>query len=181
MRLVTGEPITLPSEAEYEKAFGWDVAASGLDPARKDVYPWQQDNRHDFNYWFSRDGNTVQALEARAGAYRQLMEQTARRVADSALYQGVGFGWQWTRERYNELESKYNRFEHAAVQYRQVEERQVFEYKDWNDLSSRYFSVRGAPDQLGGPGTVTRRFALSPLRGYVECGFRCVSSPAGAM
>jgi formylglycine-generating enzyme required for sulfatase activity len=181
LRLMTGEPITLPSEAEYEKAFGWDIAGGGLDHLYKHVYPWQGDNCSDFNYWFSRDGNTVQSLEARAGAYKQLLKQTTRRVAGAKLYQGVGFGWQWTRERYNELESKYNRFEHATVQSRQIDNQTVYEYKDWNDLSSRYFSVRGAPDQLGGPGTVTRRFALSPLRGYVECGFRCVSSPAGAM
>lgn len=180
-RLTTGQPITLPSEAEYEKAFGWDLTTARIDFAAKHVYPWQGGNNHDFNYWFSRDGNSVKALEARAGAYRELLSNTARVIGQARLVQGVGFGWQWTRERYNELESKYNRFEHAAISSRELDGQRIFEYKDWSDANSRYFAVRGAPDQLGGPGTVTRRFALSPLRGYSECGFRCVSSAAGAL
>ena len=180
LRLQTGLPITLPSEAEYEKAFGWSGGEQLLRSA-KFVYPWQGHNEQDFNYWFSRDGMSLQALEARPPAYRELMDSSARLIDGKRLFQGLGFGWQWTRERFNELERKYNRFEHAGVMKHQVDGETVCEYKDCVDLNARFFAVRGAPDQLGGPGTVTRRFALNPLRGYGECGFRCVASEAGAM
>lgn len=179
VRLLTGEPVGLPSEAEYEKAFGWDLAGSGLDPRRKHVFPWQGGCDLDFNHWFSREGERVEQLQARAAGYRSLLEDTARPLGTAKLYQGLGFGWQWTRERFSELERKYNRFELAALRRRQCEGRTVVEYRDCTDRSWRYAAVRGAPDQLGGPGTVTRRFALSPLRGSSDCGFRCVISPAG--
>ncbi len=179
MRLTTGRGYVLPSEAEYEKAFGWALDGTTLDPVRKHIYPWQTTSELDFNQWFSRDGHSIQTLEARAAAYRGLLEETARVIGNQKLYQGLGFGWQWTRERFNELERKYNRFEHAGCRRRRVEQVEVCEYQDCVDAQSRYFAVRGAPDQLGGPGTVTRRFALSPLRGYQECSFRCVIGPAG--
>ncbi len=182
LRLVTNEPVILPSEAEYEKAFGWDTSVTNLNKDAKHIFPWQGHNVKDFNFWFSRDGSSVKSLEARVGAYQDLMKETSRTVATGGtLYQGIGFGWQWTRERYNELESKYNRFEQATAVRRSEEDETLYDYIECNDLNCRYFSVRGAPDQLGGAGTVTRRYALSPLRGYAECGFRCVASPAGAM
>lgn len=181
LRLATGQPMSLPSEAEYEKAFGWDTAVSTLEHCGKHVYPWQDHNQQDFNYWFSRDGSSLQSLEARPAAYRELLEASARISNGKRLYQGLGFGWQWTRERFNELERKYNRFDHAGVNRHKQNDVVIYEYKDVNDLNCRYFAVRGAPDQLGGPGTVTRRFALNPLRGYAECGFRCVAGKAGEL
>lgn len=179
LRLTTGKPVTLPSEAEYERAFGWPSESVPLQPELKHVYPWQAHNDQDFNYWFSRDGTSLLALEARPAAYRELMEASSRPVGDARLYQGLGFGWQWTRERFNELERKYNRFEFAGVRSWDIDGVRVSEYKDCVDHTCRFFTVRGAPDQLGGPGVVTRRFALNPLRGSRECGFRCVTSPAG--
>lgn len=179
LRLVTEKPVALPSEAEYEKAFGWDIAGTALDVSRKHLFPWQGTSDLDFNHWFSREGERVEQLQARVAGYRKLLEETARPVGDQRLYQGLGFGWQWTRERFNELERKYNRFDLAALRRRTQEGRTVLEYRDCTDRTWRTMAVRGAPDQLGGPGTVTRRFALSPLRGCGECGFRCVISPAG--
>lgn len=179
LRVRTGLSFVLPSEAEYEKAFGWVLEGEELTPARKHIYPWQGVNTLDFNQWFSRDGHSVRALESRAAAYRALLEDTARPIGAQKLYQGLGFGWQWTRERFSELERKYNRFSHAGCLRRRLGQLTVHTYQDCVDVHCRYFAVRGAPDQLGGPGTVTRRFALSPLRGYEECGFRCVVSAAG--
>ena len=156
---MTGQPYSLPSEAEYEKAFGWSETDE-LSAKGKLVYPWQQHNDYDFNYWFSRDGTSIKSLEARPAAYRELVETSAREFAGGKrLFHGLGFGWQWTRERFNELERKYNRFEHAGVDRRQVDEHTVHNYQDCTDTSCRFFAARGAPDQLGGPGAVTRRFA----------------------
>ena len=177
MRISTDQPYALPSEAEYEKAFGWVAEDSGDMHARKHVYPWQTHSEVDFHGYFARQSTTD--LEAKATAYRQLLDDTARETAHGTLYQGVGFGWQWTRERYSELESKYNRFQRSTTTKNHGSK--AFNYVDCVDRECRFFCVRGSPDQLGGPGTVTRRFALSPLRGYIECGFRCVISAAGEM
>jgi len=183
VRMTTKLPVVLPSEAEYEKAFSWDLAGGdALTAERKHIYPWQGRNTLDFNQWFSRDGHSLQTIEARAAAYQKLLEDTARVIGTTGkLYQGLGFGWQWTRERFNEFERKYNRFEHAGCLKRTLQGKTICEYRDVGDHNCSFFAVRGAPDQLGGPGTVTRRFALFPLRGYSECGFRCVVSPAGEL
>jgi formylglycine-generating enzyme required for sulfatase activity len=173
-RLSLGEDITLPSEAEWEKAFGWDAAGSGLDPARKHLFPWQARHQGDFNQFFSREGERVEQLHAKLAGWKKLMEETARDLPGGRLHQGLGFGWQWTREPFNELERKYNRFSHAAWPRRNEGGVTIHRWCDAADRAARAYTVRGAPDQLGGPGTVTRRFALSPLRGYAECGFRCV-------
>jgi formylglycine-generating enzyme required for sulfatase activity len=182
MRMTTQQPVVLPSEAEYEKAFSWVLeGGDNLVPERKHIFPWQGRNTLDFNQWFSRDGHSLQAIEARAAAYQKLLDDTARPVGAGKLYQGLGFGWQWTRERFNDHERKYNRFDSAGCMKRELHGRTVYEYSNVGDQNLSFFAVRGAPDQLGGPGTVTRRFALFPLRGYSECGFRCVVSLAGEL
>ena len=184
LRIETGEAFSLPSEAEYEKAFSWDMCSeTESSHDRNHVYPWQQQSKSDFHSFFSRQG--ISDLEAKATAYKQLINDTSRETPDGKLFQGVGFGWQWTRERYSELEVKYNRFERRTSGMIQIPVdgavQQGHPYKDCVDRDCRFFCVRGAPDQLGGPGTVTRRFALSPLRGYLECGFRCVVAEAGEL
>lgn len=179
LRISLGQPVLLANEAEYEKAFGWTLDGSELTAARKHIFPWQGRSPHDFNQWFSKDGSSIATFEARAKAYHKLLDDTARQIDGRSLHQGLGFGWQWTRERFDDRERKYIRFEHAGCLRRQVAGRTVFEYRDCTDQGCAFFAVRGAPYQLGGPGTVTRRFALYPLRGYAECGLRCVIGAAG--
>ncbi|MGE3851295.1 MAG: hypothetical protein AB7K09_06110, partial [Planctomycetota bacterium] len=87
-----------------------------------------------------------------------------------------------TEDRYQETETGYNRFENNLQNQRQDiratpggQRVPVFDYfapgfnPDWS-----FFVCRGAPEILGGPATTTRRFAVMPLRGYAQVGFRWV-------
>ncbi len=184
--------VTLPNEAEFERAASWprDVvderpAEVMVDPRMKDVFPWQRTSEHDFNYYFGREGQELDTLYSNKRRYQQVLEQTARVVSNNEkLYMLLGYGWQWTLDRFQQNERKYNRFE--DIDYRRYTERkykdvdrtdrplEVFLYEANKNQKNSYFVARGAPDIIGGPGLTTRRFALYPLRGYHNVGFRWV-------
>ncbi len=186
-----GMVIELPNEAEYERAASWPAQESVqdkeeivLDPTVKDLLPWQRHNDKDFNYYFGNEGKEVQEYYvANRPKYEELLSETARKVGDDQLlYHLTGFGWQWTSDRYDERERKYNRF--ASTEYplyedipcklNNEEQVKVYEYEPNRNVGSSYFVMRGAPDVLGGPGLVTRRYSAYPLRGYRRVGFRWV-------
>lgn len=185
-----GEVIQLPSEAEYERTASWPAEDSiegkkeaVLDPGAKDLLPWQGHNDKDFNYHFGNEGKEVDEFyAANRQKYEELLSETARKAGDDVLYQLTGFGWQWVCDRYDEGERKYNRFESAEypifedIPGRFADGRpvKVYDYEPNRNVRSSYFVMRGAPDILGGPGLVTRRYSAYPLRGYRKVGFRWV-------
>ncbi len=184
--------VTLLNEAEYERAAGWprDVVDERppevmVDGRMKDIFPWQRTTEHDFNYFFGREGQELETLYSNKRRYQQVLESTARIVSNTEkLYMLLGFGWQWTQDRFNENERKYNRFQ--DIDYRRYTDKvykdvdrtdqalEVFLYESNKNQKNSYFVARGAPDIIGGPGLTTRRFALYPMRGYHNVGFRWV-------
>jgi formylglycine-generating enzyme required for sulfatase activity len=190
----TGLKVTLPNEAQYERAASWSGAPEPdgdpvpLDPRKKHIFPWESQEDlefHDFNYHFGQQGQDMENYFFKhQGEYNELMESTAKVHPDgSRIYMLLGWGWQWTVDRYAEEELKYNRFDprnypiYKNRTYKDVvadEAATVFKYRPNANIESSYFVVRGAPDVIGGPGTTTRRFALNPLRGYRNVGFRFV-------
>jgi formylglycine-generating enzyme required for sulfatase activity len=189
---LTGLKVTLPNEAQFERAASWPdgPAPEGdpveLDPRKKFIFPWEsQESRefHDFNYYFGQAGQDMENyFYKHQGEYRELLENTAKVDPDGGkIYMLLGWGWQWTVDRYAEEELKYSRFDprnYPLLKDRTYRDTQayknvtVFKYRPNADIESSYFVVRGAPDVIGGPGTTTRRFALNPLRGYRNVGFR---------
>jgi formylglycine-generating enzyme required for sulfatase activity len=180
--------IQLPNEAEYERAASWpaeELPEGGkeivLDPAEKALLPWQKRNDKDFNYYFGNEGKEVdEYYVANRAKYEELLEETARGAGEETLYHLTGFGWQWTLDRYDERERKYNRFESAeypvyeerACKLKDGQQVKVYDYEPNRNVRSSYYVMRGAPDVLGGPGLVTRRYSAYPLRGYRKVGFR---------
>jgi len=185
-----GMLIQLPNEAEYERAASWpaennveDKEEISLAPRSKDMLPWQRRNEKDFNYYFGNEGKEVDEFYvANRPKYDELLEETAREVNDDKLYHLTGFGWQWTSDRYDEGERKYNRFkstehpicENVTCKLETGSKVKVYEYDPNRNVQNSYFVMRGAPDVLGGPGLVTRRYSAYPLRGYRKVGFRWV-------
>jgi len=188
---VTGTNLTLPNEAQFERASSWpieDPPSGGgplrLDSRKKLLFPWQDHCPHDFNFFFAREGFEIEGYyQKNAEAYRQLMEQTARRLGDGrSIYQLQGFGWHWTSDRYSETERKYNRFDDPEYpRYTAVPciepggaRAKVYHYVPNRNPKDSFIVLRGSPDVLGGPGLTTRRYAAYPLRGYVNVGYRLV-------
>jgi formylglycine-generating enzyme required for sulfatase activity len=190
----TGVKATLPNEAQFERAAGWpgeaepDGSPVELDPGKKFLFPWESQEKtefHDFNYYFGQQGQDMENYFFKHQKdYNELLENTAKVHPDgNKIYMTLGWGWQWTVDRYAEEELKYSRFDPRNYplcrdrQYRDVaadKDATVFKYRPNANIESSYFVVRGAPDVIGGPGTTTRRFALNPLRGYRNVGFRFV-------
>jgi formylglycine-generating enzyme required for sulfatase activity len=182
--------VGLPDEAEYERASSWpaedtieDKEEVILDPAQKDLLPWQRHNDKDFNYYFGNEGKEIEDYYyANRPEYEELLRETARHVNEELLHHLCGFGWQWTSDRYDEKERKYNRFETTEYpEYKDIpcklkdgQSVKVYDYEPNRNVRSSYFVMRGAPDVLGGPGLVTRRYSAYPLRGYRKVGFRWV-------
>lgn len=190
---LTGSLVTLPNEAEYERASSWPVTAGLLDgrkvlldPREKDLFPWQKEDPGDFHSYFGRVGEDLQNYYvADRTAYEQLVKDTSRKIARrDRLYQLEGFGWQWTVDRLNEDEIRYSRFKDPG--YRRYRgkpckivddpkgEVEVFDYRPNPKVDSPYFVLKGSPDVLGGAGITPRRYGAFPLRGYPNVGLRLV-------
>ncbi|MHC5035963.1 MAG: formylglycine-generating enzyme family protein [Planctomycetota bacterium] len=187
--------VTLPDEAEFERAAGWPLEGLPsqepfivVDPYRKSIFPWYVPGDGefcDFNYFFGQEGRTLKEFYFHNDKeYQKLLEATAKRAPDGQdIYQLIGFGWQWTIDRFDPTEHKYNNFDIHNYPMRRAPECRiesggdalpVFEYKPNANMSNSFFVVRGAPDVVGGPGTATRRFSMYPLRGHDNVGFRFV-------
>lgn len=187
---LTEMKVQLTNEAEYERAASWPAEESLegkkeiiLDPTRKDLLPWQRRNDKDFNYYFGHEGKEVSEYYFADGTkYEELLEETAREVPDGLLYHLTGFGWQWTSDRYDERERKYNRFksdeypvyDDIPCKLKNGTQVKVYDYEPNRNVGSSCFVMRGAPDVLGGPGLVTRRYSAYPMRGYRKVGLRWV-------
>jgi formylglycine-generating enzyme required for sulfatase activity len=187
---ITGLDVAIPSEAEYECSASWgaeqNISEKGkivIDPRLKNVLPWENSNDKDFNYFFGQDGKEVDKHYVfNRVEYENLLEETARTVGSDKVYQMVGFGWQWTCDRYDDDERKYNRFESdeyakftkASCKLVDGTKLRVYEYEPNRNVRLAYIVLRGAPDIVGGPGLVTRRFCTYPLRGYPKVSFRWV-------
>lgn len=189
---LTGLDVNLPNEFQFERAASWPadqgVIENGaseirLDPNKKAIFPWEPGNRKDFNYYFGK----IDSLDSyRASDYRKLLSETARKIGkQEKLKMLLGFGWQWTIDRYDDSERKYNRFQSADYPTYYGQEcrlesdpdvtLKVYDYQpDRVPKNRSSFVLRGAPQIVGGPGTTTRRFAAFPLRGYKNVGFRYV-------
>lgn len=190
----SGVKVTLPNEAQFERAACWpgEPDPEGnpcmLDSTKKCIFPWesQKDREfHDYNYYFGQQGQDMENYFLKhQSEYGDLLENTAKLHADgNKIYMLLGWGWQWTVDRYTEEELKYNRFDpknHPVNRDRKFKnaatgkDETVFRFRPNANIESSFFVVRGSPDVIGGPGTTTRRFALNPLRGYRNVGFRYV-------
>ncbi|MHC4600069.1 MAG: SUMF1/EgtB/PvdO family nonheme iron enzyme [Planctomycetota bacterium] len=187
--------VTLPDEADFERAAGWPLEAlpAGekdivVDPFKKSIFPWYgagDSTFYDFNYHFGQEGRTLKEFYFHnEREYQRLLENTAKRSPDGQnIYQMLGFGWQWTIDRYDPSAHKFSNFDVYNYPVLRTplcryepggDPLPVFEYKPNSNMSHSHFVARGAPDVVGGPGTVTRRFSMYPLRGHENVGFRFV-------
>ncbi|MCU0724005.1 MAG: hypothetical protein MUC63_10405 [Planctomycetes bacterium] len=158
------------------------------DPYRKSIFPWHAPGGkefHDYNSFFGQEGRSMETFYFfNRREFQTLLEETAKRAPDGQdVYQLLGFGWQWTCDRYDPVEHKYNRFHPDTYPTcRSLAGRfepegptiPIYQYKPNSNMSHSYFVVRGSPDVVGGPGTTTRRFSVYPMRGYRNVGFRFV-------
>ena len=178
--------VTLPNEAEYERAATWPPEPLNgtkmiLDPKKKDILPWLNRSNHDFHHFFGQEGINLYSKDR----WNDVMEETAREVNGKKIYQLVGFGHQWTVERYNPSDHRYTRlrlpmyprFTRVACYDTNGNKLDVVDYNPYQNQNEWLFVVRGCAEILGGPGLATRRFALPPLRGYPDVGFRWVLKP----
>ena len=186
--------ISLPNEAQYERASSWGAndppredGLLVLDPRRKAIFPWQDHNPNDFNHFFGSEGMQLDNYyEKNRKLYQKLVEDTARLTPTGQRVEQLdGFGWHWICERFDELERKYQRFSpniyplyggRKCVALDQGKEKQVdiYDYQPQVNARFSHFALRGSPEILGGPGLTTRRYAAYPLRGYDNVGFRYV-------
>jgi formylglycine-generating enzyme required for sulfatase activity len=174
MASLTGESVGLPNEAEYERAASWPRdAGEGMDPGKKDLFPWQGHRKENFHAFFGRIGEDLETFyAAHRAAYDQLMEDTSRPVGETErLYMLEGYGWHWTCDRLDDDEIRYSRFRDPGYR-RYREDPEVFDYRPNTKLESTHFVLKGSPQILGGPGVTPRRYSAFPLRGYDNVGFR---------
>ena len=193
---VTGQMVTLPNEAEYERASSWPRNAGRvrgkrilLDPSDKDLLPWQRARPDDFHSFFGRIGEDIEHFYVSdQSAYQGLVRDTSRRISDEErLYMMEGFGWQWTTDRLDDTEVRYSRF--VDPRYRKWEAKpcrligngngniDVYDYRPNTRIESSHFVLKGSPEILGGPGLTTRRYSAFPLRAYPNVGFRIAMHP----
>ncbi|MGE0435217.1 MAG: SUMF1/EgtB/PvdO family nonheme iron enzyme, partial [Planctomycetota bacterium] len=175
----SGWLVKLPSEAEYERSaswpqHGWEPQAElECRPDAKALFPWEPEpqagddpgelkNILDFSAFFGDQAKSLDGYYYQNKArLAQLLEDTARHVqgedgSPDQIEMLLGFGWQWTEDRYQETETGYNRFENNLQNQRQdIRATQggqrvpVFDYfapgfnPDWS-----FFVCRGAPEIL---------------------------------
>ena len=189
---VTEEELSLPNEAQYERASSWPIKPPPepgkpipANPKPKMIFPWQDHCPHDFNYFFGREGFEIEGYYQKSRkTYDELMENTARRADEThKIYQTEGFGWHWTCDRYSPTELKYGRFKDpdyprykdAPCLDKNKQRVEVFRYAPNRNPRDSYTVLKGSPDVIGGPGVTTRRYAAYPFRGYRNVGFRLVA------
>jgi formylglycine-generating enzyme required for sulfatase activity len=187
---LTGEELSLPNEAQYERASSWPAEGMPPDgkpvklmPQKKLIFPWQDHCPNDFNYFFGREGFEIEGYYRKnRKSYEELMENTARRLDGQAIYQLEGFGWHWTCDRYSDTELKYSRFSDPDYPHftdvpclvAPGKRAEVYHYVPNRNPGDSFVVLKGSPDVVGGPGLTTRRYAAYPLRGYGNVGFRLV-------
>ena len=177
--------ITLPNEAEYECAATWTPeplegkTEIRLDPRKKSVLPWLDRHKGEFHQYFGMDGTNLYAKKW----FNNVMEKTARHLNDERIYQLVGFGGQWTIDRYKPGDSRYQHLlspgyprygEIKCLDEEGKKELDVIDFHPYQSEDASLYIVRGCSEITGGPGLATRRFAFYPLRGYAKTGFRWV-------
>ena len=117
-----GEIVTLPTEAELERAASWpadrkdDQRADGppLDSSPKDIFPWQRRSELDFHDYFGGESKELQHYMTSRSEYERLVEATSRPARDDRIEMLLGFGWHWTADRFDEDERRYSRFADGA-------------------------------------------------------------------
>ncbi len=191
---VSGHDVSLPNEAEFERAGSWPVESPAeengsisLDPTVKCVFPWQEHNGKDFHFYFGREGVDIKDnYLVNRKKYRKLLEETERKLPGQVpLRMMEGFGWHWMLDRYSDDERMYHRFDQpdypryeGGKEYRMHYRGEttsipaVYDYQTNTNLRFTHFALKGSPGVVGGPGMTIRRYAAFPLRAYPNIGFR---------
>ncbi|MGH7144188.1 MAG: SUMF1/EgtB/PvdO family nonheme iron enzyme [Planctomycetota bacterium] len=212
---LSGLNIRLPNEAEFERCASWPLNPLDLsrkngpvrveiDPRQKMLFPWEDRNKKEFNFFFGTEGKTLaEFYMVRKSEWEKLLLDTCRDLGKDKesgdpqrIDQLLGFGWHWTIDRYHEFETKYSRFDknkfhtlksdanvsvfvpNAAVPGMEAPaaetEVETYVYESLGGSELPFYVLRGAPEILGGPGLSMRRFAAYPLRGAHNIGFRYI-------
>jgi formylglycine-generating enzyme required for sulfatase activity len=173
---------SLPTEVEYERAASWPIAAGGdaspvsplrLDPAAKYLYPWGE-GEADYTALFPPGD-----LCLNAGRFEYLLARSAHVTpSGQQLRQLLGFGWQWTSDRYSPGPPPLQPEGALEVIEEDTGRRApVFRCADDSANRNAEFVLRGCPTIVAGQGLTTRRFALYGLRGYRDVALRWVVRP----
>jgi len=184
--LSTGRQVGLPNEAEWERVASWPAGGdAGTDPSHKSLWPWWDPSAgadaaaRDFTYYFGHpDAGGAEGLYADRREFRRICEETARSCGTAGrVLQLMGFGWQWTVDRFDPRERRYARFKSSRYPTAPPVEglsEPLYQYRPATDPQNTDFVVRGAPPLVGGAALTTRRFAACPLRASRDIAFRIV-------